>query len=70
MPIDGSRIPKNTLFRPTRMKNLGAWVKIKAAIEKSSSLLLPTLLNESWDNVDDGYESGVGQCQFESSPEP
>jgi hypothetical protein len=29
------------------------------------------LLKESseWHNVDDGYESGIGQCQLESSPE-
>ena len=41
-------------------------------MEISSSVILPTLLNESpqWHNVDDGYESGVGHCQLESSPEP
>jgi len=63
--------PKSTLFRPTGARNLGAWVKIKAEIEKSSSTLLPILLKESseWHNVDDGYESGVGKCQLESSPE-
>jgi hypothetical protein len=68
-PIDGSRIPKSTLFRPSGTNNVRAWIKIKAEIEKSSSVLI-TLLNASseWHSVDDGYESGVGQCQLKSSP--
>jgi hypothetical protein len=51
------------------VRNLVAWIKIKAEIEKSSSTLLPILLKESseWHNIDDGYESGVDQCQLESS---
>lgn len=71
MPNDGSRLPKSTLFRPTGMKNLGAWVKIKAQLQASSSVL-PKLLNacSEWNNVEAGYESGVGECQLYSSPEP